>query len=132
MCLTKAVEQRQESHARIAFMLASHNEDSVRFAVKVREASIMLLLLLLMMMMLLMMTIMIYDDDQLIKLPNCIVVVLIVSCVKNITCIDGASVSITETKTMFPRCAVYISPRISSSGKRRGCFTISPACPFSA
>jgi len=34
MCLTKAVEQRQESHARIAFMLASHNEDSVRFAVK--------------------------------------------------------------------------------------------------
>jgi len=34
MCLTKAVEQRNESHARIAFMLASHNEDSVRFAVK--------------------------------------------------------------------------------------------------
>jgi len=34
MCLTKAVEQRKESHARIAFMLASHNEDSVRFAVK--------------------------------------------------------------------------------------------------
>jgi len=34
MCLTKAVEQRSESHARIAFMLASHNEDSVRFAVK--------------------------------------------------------------------------------------------------
>ena len=35
MCLTKAAEQRKESHARIAFMLASHNEDSVRFAVKV-------------------------------------------------------------------------------------------------
>jgi len=34
MCLAKAVEQRKESHARIAFMLASHNEDSVRFAVK--------------------------------------------------------------------------------------------------
>lgn len=34
MCLTKAVEQRSESHAKIAFMLASHNEDSVRFAVK--------------------------------------------------------------------------------------------------
>jgi len=34
MCLTKAAEQRKESHARIAFMLASHNEDSVRFAVK--------------------------------------------------------------------------------------------------
>ena len=37
MCLTKAVEQRSESHAKIAFMLASHNEDSVRFAVKVSK-----------------------------------------------------------------------------------------------
>lgn len=34
MCLNKAAEQRAESHARIAFMLASHNEDSVRHAVK--------------------------------------------------------------------------------------------------